>query len=330
MKNRRFGRLGWQVSEIGYGAWQIGGNMWGEVGDRDAEAAIEAALDAGITFFDTAWAYGRGRSEKVLGGVLRRTGMREKVRVATKIPPKNFEWPADHSSKLTDVFPRDWIRQCTEESIAHLGFAPDLQQLHVWSDSWTDDNEWSDALGDLKSRGSILGFGVSINDHEPDTALQVVRSGKVDSVQVIYNVFDPTPEKELYPACIEHDVAVIVRVPLDEGSLGGKLRKGTTFAPDDVRARYFAGDRLAETVEHVERLRPVLEHDGQSMAQGALRFSLSHPAVTTVIAGSTKPNHIRDNAHVSELGVMSDEELAALRPHAWPRNFYRANNATTK
>lgn len=330
MKNRRFGRLGWEVSEIGYGAWQIGGNMWGEVGERDAEAAIEAALEAGITFFDTAWAYGRGRSEKVLGSVLKRTGMRERVRVATKVPPNNFEWPANHASKLTDVFPAAWIKQCTEESIAHLGFTPDLQQLHVWSDSWADNDEWSDALNELKAKGSIAGFGVSINDHEPETALRVVQSGKVDSVQVIYNVFDQTPANELYPACLKHDVAVIVRVPLDEGSLGGKLRKDMSFAPDDVRSRYFSGDRLSLTVDHVEKLRPVLEHDGQSMAQGALRFCLSHEAVSTVIAGSTKPNHIRDNARVSDMGIMSGDELEALRPHAWPRNFYRTNNETTK
>lgn len=324
MRNRRFGRLGWQVSEIGYGAWQIGGNMWGEVGERDAEAAIEAALEAGITFFDTAWAYGRGRSEKILGRVLTRTGARDRVRVATKVPPMNMEWPANHASKLRDVFPASWIRQCTKESVEALGFTPDVQQLHVWSDSWADDNEWSDELSRLKSEGMFAAFGVSINDHEPETALRVVSSGKIDSVQVIYNVFDQTPEKELYPACMENDVAVIVRVPLDEGSLGGKLTKDMSFAPDDVRSRYFAGDRLAQAVDHVEALRPLLERDGQTLAQGALRFCLTHPAVTTVIAGSTKPKHIADNASVSDMGGLNDETLDALRAHAWPRNFYRA------
>ena len=324
MKMRRFGRLGWPVSEIGYGAWQIGGNMWGEVGERDAEAALEAALDAGITFFDTARVYGDGRSEKILGHVLKRTGMRDRVRVATKVPPMNMEWPANHAAALSDAFPASWIRRCTKESVANLGFAPDVQQLHVWTDSWADDNEWSDELAKLKSEGMFAAFGVSINDHEPHTAVRVVRSGKIDSVQVIYNVFDQTPEAELYPACVENGVAVIVRVPLDEGSLGGKMTKDMQFAADDMRSRYFAGHRLAETVDRVAALRPVLEKGGQTLAQGALRFVLSHPAVTTVIAGSTKPNHIRDNARVSELGALDAATIEALRPHAWPRNFYRA------
>ncbi|HUP88233.1 MAG TPA: aldo/keto reductase [Longimicrobiales bacterium] len=325
MRTRRFGRLGWSISEIGYGAWQIGGNMWGEVGDRDAEAAIEAALEAGITFFDTALAYGRGRSEQVLGRVLKRTGMRERVYVATKVPPMDWEWPADHASKLQNIFPAHWIEQCTRESTEHLGFAPDIQQLHVWSDNWANDAEWSDALSALRERGVIKAFGVSINDHEPDTALKVVKSGKVDCVQVIYNVFDQTPETALFPACLEHDVAVIVRVPLDEGSLGGKLTKETKFAAEDVRARYFKGKRLAQAVDHVEKLRPVLENDEQTLAQGALRFCLSHKAVTTVIAGSTKPAHIRDNAAVSERGRLENEKIAELRAHAWARNFYNAS-----
>lgn len=322
MRTRTFGRLGWQVSEIGYGAWQIGGSQWGDVGERDAEAAIEAALDAGITFFDTAWAYGRGRSEKVLGRVLQRTGMRERVRVATKVPPMNFEWPADHNKPLPDVFPAKWIRRCTEESVQHLGFTPDLQQLHVWSDSWADDDEWYGEMVRLRDSGMFEGFGVSINDHEPQTALRVVANGRVDSVQVIYNIFDQSPERELFPLCEEKNVAVIVRVPLDEGSLGGKLTKQTRFAGDDVRSRYFRGERLAQTVDRVEKMRPLLENDDQSFAQGALRFCLSQPAVSTVIAGSTKPEHIRANASVSSMGGLSADVLADLRGHAWQRNFY--------
>jgi aryl-alcohol dehydrogenase-like predicted oxidoreductase len=322
VKTRRFGRKNWQVSEIGYGAWQIGGNMWGSVSERDAEAAIEAALDAGINFFDTARAYGRGRSEQVLGRVLRQTGMRERVRVATKVPPMNGEWPASHESKLRDVFPAQWIRQSTGESIANLGFAPDLQQLHVWSDAWVDDAEWSDVASELKQQGSFTAFGVSVNDHEPASALRVTRSGRVDSVQVIYNIFDPTPEQELFPVAAEHDVAVIVRVSLDEGSLGGRLTRETKFDTNDMRIRYFRGERLAETVEHVEQLRPVLERKDQTLAQGALRFCLSAPEVTTVIVGSVNPDHIRANAAVSDRGPLDAAAIEQLRQHAWPRNFY--------
>ena len=244
------------------------------------------------------------------------------VRVATKVPPMNWQWPADHDAELRDVFPAHWIRECTRESIGNLGFAPDLQQLHVWSDTWTDDAEWHETLLDLKESGSFRAFGVSVNDHEPESALRVTASGKIDSLQVIYNVFDQTPERELFPAAQEHDVAVIVRVPLDEGSLGGKLTLATRFDVDDVRARYFAGDRLRQTVEHVEALRPILEQEDQSLAQGALRFCLSHPSVSTVIAGSVNPRHIADNASVSRLGPLNAAAIGALRAHAWTRNFY--------
>lgn len=323
MRTRRFGREGWEVSEIGYGAWQIGGNMWGDVSDHAGEAAIEAALAAGITFFDTALAYGNGRSEQILGRVLKRTGMRDRVRVATKIPPMNKEWPARHNAKLRDVFPAHWIWSCTHESLENLGIGPvDLQQLHVWSDNWTDDNEWSDALQRLKDAGNIYAYGVSVNDHQPESAVRVTRSGKIDSLQVIYNIFDQSPEKELFPAAQQMEVAVIVRVPLDEGSLGGKLTKDSKFEAGDVRARYFAGERLAQAVDRVEQLGPLLETNDQSLAQGALRFCMSHPAVSTVIAGSVDARHIADNARVSDLGSLDADTLAQLRAHAWERNFY--------
>ena len=308
---------------MGYGAWQIGGNMWGEVPDRAAEQAIEAALDAGITFFDTALAYGRGRSEQVLGRVLKRTGMRETVKVATKIPPMNSAWPARHDAALRDVFPAHWIEQCTRESLANLGFTPDLQQLHVWSDTWADDREWSDALERLKQNGDFRAYGVSINAHEPESALRVTRSGRIDSLQLVYNVFDQSPENELFGAARQHDVASIVRVPLDEGSLGGKFTKQTRFADDDFRARYFRGERIAETVDRVEKLRPILENEQQTLAQGALRFCLSNEAVTTVIVGSTKPEHVRANAAVSDMGALDRRTVSELRAHAWPHNYHK-------
>lgn len=324
MRTRKFGRMGWAVSEIGYGAWQIGGNMWGDVSEHSAEAAIESALAAGITFFDTALAYGGGRSEQILGRVLKRTGMRERVRVATKVPPMDKTWPARHDANLRDTFPAHWIKSCTEQSLQNLDIGPvDLQQLHVWSDNWADDAEWSDALQQLKEAGSVRACGVSVNDHEPASALQVTRSGKIDSLQVIYNIFDQSPEKQLFPTALEHDVAVIVRVPLDEGSLGGKLAKDLIFGEADMRARYFRDDRLEQTVDRVDKLRPIIESESQSMAQGALRFCLSHDAVSTVIAGSVNARHIADNARVSELGRLDEDTIARLRGHLWPRNFYK-------
>lgn len=324
MRYRTFGRTGWQVSEIGYGAWPIGGGMWVEVPEERSKAALHAVLEAGIDFFDTALAYGNGLSERLVGAVLREAGARDRVRVATKVPPLSRVWPAHPGVPLQEAYPAHWIRECAEQSLRNLDSGPiDLLQLHTWTDAWADDPEWYDALSALRDEGKIRAFGVSVNDHDPASALQVTQSGKIDSVQMIYNIFDRSPEAELFPAAVEAQVGVIARVPLDEGSLTGKYSRDTVFPPGDFRESYFAGERLGETVDRVERLRPLLERPDQSLAQGALRFCLSHPAVSTVIAGSTNPEHIRQNAKVAELGPLDEGTLEALAPHAWPRNFYR-------
>ncbi len=320
MRYRTFGRLGWRVSEIGYGAWQLGGTMWGEVPERRAADALRAALEAGIDFFDTALAYGNGRSEQLVGRVLREAGAVGKVRVATKVPPRDNRWPASAAVALREVFPREWIRRCAETSLRNLDIGTvDLLQLHTWTDAWADDPEWFDELSRLVDEGKIRGFGVSISEYDPGTAVRVARSGKVDSLQIVYNAFEQAPNDELLPAAQEHDVAVIVRVPLDEGALAGKLTQGSRFPPDDFRSRFFAPEKLPEFVRRAEAVRPILERGGESMATGALRFCLSHPAVSTVIVGSTSAAHVRENAAVSERGPLPPETLAELRPHAWDR-----------
>jgi aryl-alcohol dehydrogenase-like predicted oxidoreductase len=323
MLNRALGRTGWRVSEVGYGAWQIGGTMWGEISDDAGRAAIEAALDAGVDFFDTALAYGHGRSERVLGQTLRAAGERDRLYVATKVPPLNWQWPASPHSRIADVFPAEWIRDCALRSMDNLGGDPiDLLQLHVWTDAWTDEAEWYETLCALREEGVIRAFGVSTNDHEPQAAIGIVRSGRVDTVQVIYNVFDQSAEAGLFPAAQAADVGVIARVPFDEGSLGGTFRPDTTFPDGDMRRVYFQGDRLEKTVRRIERLRPLLESGSQSMAQGALRFCLSHAAVSTVIPGSTNPDHVRDNAAASDMGMLDPSSRIRLKSHAWARNFY--------
>ncbi len=320
MRHRTFGRLGWQVSEIGYGAWQLGGNMWGEVSEARAGEAIRAALETGIDFYDTALGYGQGRSEKLVGRVLREEGAVGRVRVATKVPPKDNRWPASATVPVQEVFPRDWIRRCAEQSLRNLDIGPvDLLQLHTWNDAWAQDAEWFDELSRLKDEGKIRGFGVSISEYNPATAVAVTRSGKVDSLQIVYNVFEQAPNDELLPAAQENRVGVIVRVPLDEGALAGKLTLESRFPPDDFRSRFFAPEKLPEFVRRAEAVRPILERGGESMATGALRFCLSHPAVSTVIVGSTSAAHVRENAAVSELGPLPSETLAELRPHAWDR-----------
>jgi len=320
MRYRTFGRPGWRLSEIGYGAWQLGGNMWGDVPEDRAAGALRAALGSGIDFYDTALAYGSGRSEQLVGRVLREEGAVGRVRVATKVPPKNGQWPASPAVPLRDVFPREWIRDCAERSLRNLDIGPvDLLQLHVWTDAWADDPEWFDELSRLKDEGKIRAFGVSISEYDAGSAVKVTRSGKVDSIQVVYNVFEQAPDRELLPAARESDVAVIVRVPLDEGALTGKLTLESRFAPTDFRARFFSPEKLPEFVRRAEAVRPILERGVESMVTGALRFCLSHPAVSTVIVGSTSSAHVRQNAAVSELGPLPPDTLEALRAHAWDR-----------
>ena len=321
MKQRSFGRTGWKVSEIGFGCWGMGGG-WGPRDDAEAKAAIRRALELGVDFFDTAWIYGQGQSEKVLGEALR--GTDKPCRVATKVPAKTMDWPAHPGLDIRKAFPADWIIECTEDSLKRLGMERvDLQQMHIWTDAWVEAEEWREAVARLKKQGKIKGFGVSINDHEPDSALKLVPSGEIDSVQVIYNIFDQAPEQKLFPLAQEHGVAVIARVPFDEGSLSGKFTRQTLFPKSDWRSGYFKGERLAETCDRVEKLKSLLDKETPSLSALALKFCLSHPAVSTVIPGMRRREHVEQNCAVGSQPPLSAEKRAALKEHAWSRNFYQ-------
>jgi len=323
MKYRPFGRGGWDVSEIGFGAWGLGGAWWGGRPD-DAEAlrALHRAADLGINFIDTALVYGEGHSERVIGRFLKER--RAPLRVATKVPPKNHRWPADPRLPVRDAFPNEWIISCAENSLGNLGLERlDLLQLHVWSDHWMAQmDDWARAVETLKKSGKIRLWGVSVNNHAPDNALALVRSGLADSVQVIYNIFDQTPAERLFPLCREKNVAVIVRVPLDEGGLTGTLTPDTVFDDGDFRKNYFKGPRLLETVRRVENLRPLLRGKTETLPQAALKFCLSQPAVSTVIPGMRKASRVEENVCAVDGPLFSEDTLAALKAHAWPRNFY--------
>ncbi len=322
MQYRSFGNTGFQASEIGFGSWSIGG-MWGACDDAKATESLNLALDLGINFFDTAYVYGDGHSEALIGNVVRKRKVRDKVFIATKVPPKDHEWPASHRSKAEDIFPASWIRSLTEKSLKNLQTETvDLQQLHVWSHTWQGHGDWLEELQKLKKEGKIRWVGISINDHEPDTALKIVRSGVIDSVQVIHNIFDQSPEAKLFPLCQEKKVAVIVRVPFDEGGLTGKLTPNTVFPKGDWRKYYFKGDRLRETCERANRLKSLLTDDMPALPELALKYVLSFPAVSTVIPGMRKPEHVRANAAASEGKPLPDEILEGLKKHAWLRNYY--------
>jgi aryl-alcohol dehydrogenase-like predicted oxidoreductase len=324
MRFRQLGRTGITVSEIGYGAWGIGGAMWQGGDDDDAIAALGAALDAGCTFIDTALAYGNGHSERLVARAL--AGRQEAVAVASKIPPKNQVWPAKPGTPLAAAFPADWVKKCAERSAANLGRPVDLLQLHVWRDEWLKAPEWRQVEKTLRlliAAGQLRHVGISINDHDPGTAREAVRHVDLFSVvQVIYNVFDRSPEAELLPACHERKLGVIARVPFDEGGLTGRIVPGVTFPSDDWRHRYFQGDRPLQVAARVAKLQPVLLREAKTLPEGALRFCLSHPDVSTVIPGMRTPEHAKANCAVSDGRVLSAGLLQELKAHAWERNFY--------
>lgn len=321
MQTRRLGRTGKHVSEIGYGAWGIGGSEW--IGAQDAESlkALHRALDLGVNLIDTALAYGRGRSETLVGQVLRERG--GQVFVATKVFPKNLTWPARPGVPVADVFPADHILRCCEKSLANLGRDHvDLLQLHVWRDEWLEQEGWRDALLGLKQSGKTRFLGISVNDHDPGSALRAVASGLFDTVQVIFNVFDPTPLDALFPACLKHDVGVIARVPLDEGGLTGTIRPDTTFPKGDFRNDYFQGDRKRQVFQRTEALKALLGAEAKTLPELALRFCLSADAVSAVIPGMRRVTTVDANRGLSNGRRLSPGLLEALRHHAWPRNFY--------
>ncbi len=319
MRYRKLGRTNWEISEIGYGAWGIGGTQWRDGTDDESLAALRKAIELGLNFIDTALAYGDGHSEELVGRVVRDAG--KKIFVATKAPPKNELWPARPGIGIDEVFPYEHIVKSTEQSLRNLGLEQiDLQQLHVWNPEWLDRDEWRRAAEELRRSGKIRAFGISINDHDPDSALDVINTGLIDTVQVIYNIFDQSPERNLFPLCLEKNIGVLARVPFDEGSLTGEIHENTQFDPKDFRAFYFRGERKKLVVEHVAALQRDL--GGRNLPETALRFCLSHPAVSTVIPGMRKVRNAVANCAVSGLGPLDSATMDIVRKHAWEKNFY--------
>jgi aryl-alcohol dehydrogenase-like predicted oxidoreductase len=320
MNYRKLGRTGFQVSEIGYGAWGIGGKQWLGGTDDESLQALRRAIELGVNLIDTALAYGDGHSERLVGQIVRQAPHR--IYVATKVPPRNRIWPAQPGTSISEVFPYQYIMDCAAESLRNLKLdAIDLLQLHVWNPEWVNDDDWRRAFADLTRSGKVRAVGISINDHQPETALEIIRTGLIDSVQVIYNIFDQTPEAKLFPLCLKENIGVLARVPLDEGSLSGNITESTKFPVGDFRDWYFRGDRKKQVVEHVGALRKDLG-EGVNLADTALRFCISHPAVSSVIPGMRTVRHAESNAELSAQGPLPSATMEILRRHAWDRNFY--------
>jgi aryl-alcohol dehydrogenase-like predicted oxidoreductase len=316
MQYRRFGRTGWNVSEIGYGMW----GMAGWTGSEDAEsiASLQRAVDLGCNFFDTAWAYGDGHSEQLLGKILR-ANPGKKLYTATKVPPKNRKWPARREYSLDDCYPPEYIEEYVDKSLANLGVKTlDLIQLHTWEDKWLDDKRLLPVIEKLRKSEKVSAFGLSLNRWEPWNGVRAVRDGVVDAVQVIYNIFDQNPEDELFPACREKDVAVIARVPFDEGSLTGTLTLDSKWPAGDWRNTYFVAENLKATVERVETLKSI-RRGGISLAEMALRFILNNKDVSTIIPGMRKIANVEANTGASDRGPLPAPLHAELRKHRWDR-----------
>ena len=316
MQTRPFGRLGWPVSALGYGMWGLAN--WSGSDDDEVALSLEAAVAAGVTFFDTAWGYGRGASERILGRLVRAHPER-RLFTASKIPPKNFAWPSQRGFTLDDCFPPDHIREYTEKSLENLGLPRlDLMQFHVWEDAWARDERWQRAMDDLRREGLIGAVGVSVNRWEPWNCFETLRTGVVDAVQVIYNIFDQAPEDELFPLCRELGVAVIARVPFDEGTLTGTLTKESRWPEGDWRNTYFVRENLVPSVERADKLKPLIPA-GMTMPEMALRFILGEPTVSTIIPGMRKEQHVETNIAAGDAGPLAPSLMAELQKHRWDR-----------
>jgi aryl-alcohol dehydrogenase-like predicted oxidoreductase len=320
MRTRRLGRLGWNVGEVGYGMWGVGGGEGGWTGADDGEsiASLEKAVELGCNFFDTAWIYGRGHSEVLLSKLTERNS-RTRLYVATKVPPKDRNWPSTRSSRLSDVFPPEHIEEYVEKSRRNLRMDRiDLLQFHVWEDSWAADASWQRVVESLKSRGIIEAVGISVNRWEPWNVLDTLRTGLIDAVQVIYNVFDQAPEDVLFAVCRELDIGVIARVPFDEGTLTGALTRTTTWPVGDWRSSYFVPENLGQSVDRADALKRIVP-PGWSLPELALRFILECQNVHCVIPGMRRVAHVQSNMAVSDGRRLPDPLMQELRRHRWDR-----------
>lgn len=316
MNYRTFGRTGWEVSEIGYGMWGLAD--WTGSERSQIEKALDLAVERGCNFFDTAWGYGSGLSEQILGELLKRHPEKT-LYSATKIPPKNRKWPSKPDFQLDDVFPSDYIVEYTEKSLQNLGVETiDLLQFHVWEDAWAEREEWQDAITKLTQQGKVRAWGISINRWEPDNSLKTLQTGLIDAVQVIYNIFDQNPEDNLFPLCRELNLGVIARVPFDEGTLTGTFTKETTFPANDWRSTYFVPENLNSSVDHADALKPLIP-EGMTMPEMALRFILSNPDVHTTIPGMRQLRNVEANTAVSDGRGLLPELLHELKGHRWDR-----------
>lgn len=327
MKTRPFGRLGWHVSEIGFGGWALGGGSWGDQDDSDSLAALHRALDLGVNLIDTAAGYGNGRSEQVIARALAERGGRERERIhlVTKAPPLPGNWPPHPHENIEDRYPESHLRANLEERLRMLNTdCIDVLLLHIWSRTWNRAPAALDTLEAFKREGKIRAYGISTPDHDQDQLNTLLAAGRLDVVQLVYNLFEQQPAAEALPLAQSSGTAVMARLALDEGALTGKLTPATRFPEGDFRNRYFAGDRLTRTVKRVATIQEDLDGTSHTIAQAALKFVLAHPAVSTVIPGMRNAAQAEANVGITDLPDLAPDLLIRLRRHIWLRGNWHA------
>ena len=321
MEYRTFAKSDVKISRLGFGGWGIGGTMWIGAEDKESKRVLHKAIDSGINFFDSAFVYGNGRSEQLISQVEKESS--KELFITTKIPPKNYQWPAKDETLLSAAFPKDYIITITERSLRRMNRDyVDLQQFHVWNDQWTDNDEWKEAIQKLKEDGKVRYFGISINDHQPENGIEAGKTGLIDSFQVIFNIFDQSPVDKLFPFCKKNEISIIARVPLDEGSLTGNIKPDTVFPDQDWRNNYFKGDRKQQVWDRVQKLAEDIKEETDSLAEAALRYTISFDEMTTVIPGMRKEKNLLSNVASIEKDGLSEDLLERLKAYRWIRNFY--------
>lgn len=322
MQYKKFANSNIAVSQLGFGAWGIGKTFWIGAEDSESKKALHKAIELGVNLFDSALVYGNGHSEKLIGEVEKESG--KELFITSKIPSKKFEWPANENSTLDESFPEKQIILSTERSLRNLNRDYlDLQQFHVWNDKWAERDEWKEAVRKLKQDGKVRYFGISINDHQPENGIKAAGSGLIDSFQVIFNIFDQSPIEKLLPFCLEKNISVIARVPLDEGGLTGIIDPSTKFPDGDWRNNYFRGDRKKQIEERVNKIKIDIGSECETIAECALRFIISFDAVTSVIPGMRTADRVSQNVEIINKGKLSSTLMEKLKSHRWDRNFYR-------
>lgn len=324
MRYRTFGKTNWQVSEIGFGGWQLGGT-WGDVDDKESIETLLYAFEQGINFVDTAALYGAGRSELVIGKALKQWND-GRIYVATKMPPTVWNQQMDLDAPMRGRYPMVHAREQVEASLRRLDVeCLDLLQLHGWYHQGCYELDWLEALHTLKAEGKIAHIGVSLHDARPDQGIELAKLGLVDSIQVLFNMFEQEPMENLFPEAQKTNTAIIARVPLDSGSLTGTWTEKTLkeWDADDKRHQMYGKDgNFSATLERIEKVQETCAPYYENMAEAALRFALHPDAVSISIPGMRNKHEVDLNTVHCDGKTFAEDLVQDLSQHAWKHSFY--------